>query len=100
MIASAMRQSTGRGHVVREFAEEASVLSRWLGRDVAEGLGGVIPVWTAFRFRDAAVFEPDGSEGRMYLVRGETVREFAVSETSIDAAYAQLTEVHALPDVA
>ena len=87
---------------MREFADEVAVLSRWLGRDVAADLGGVVPVWSAFRFRDAAVFASDSSEGagRMYLVRGEIVREFALSQGTIDQAYARLSEHDALPAVA
>jgi hypothetical protein len=87
---------------MREFVDEVTVLSRWLGRDVAADLGGVVPVWNAFRFRDAAVFEPEVSEGagRMYLVRGESVREFVLSQVTIDEAYAQLTQGDALPAVA
>ena len=59
---------------MREFVKEVGVLSRWLGRDVAAELGGVVPLWNAFRFRDAAVFAGDLSEcaGRIYLVRGES----------------------------
>lgn len=85
-----------------EFVDEITVLSRWLGRDVAADLGGVVPVWNVFRFRDAAVFAPDVSEcaRRMYLVRGQAVREFVLSEATIDAAYAQLNEGEALPAVA
>jgi hypothetical protein len=85
-----------------EFLDEITVLSRWLGRDVAADLGGPVPVWNVFRFRDATVFVPDVSEGagRMYLVRGRAVREFVPSEATIDHAYAQLSEGEALPAVA
>ena len=85
-----------------EFVDEITVLSRWLGRDVAADLGGVVPVWNVFRFRDATVFVPDVSDGagRMYLVRGQAVREFVLSEATIDDAYAQLSEGEALPAVA
>lgn len=85
-----------------EFVDEITVLSRWLGRDVAADLGGVVPVWNVFRFRDAAVFVPDIAEGAgpMYLVRGQAVGEFVPSEATIDAAYAQLSEGEALPAVA
>ena len=87
---------------MREFVDEITVLSRWLGRDVAADLGGVVPVWNVFRFRDATVFVPDVSEGagRMYLVRGRAVREFVLSEATIDDVYAQLSEAEALPAVA
>jgi len=81
---------------VREFADELVVLSRWLGREVARDLTagptGALPVWSAFRFRDAAVFqleEPD-REQRMYLVRGDAVRDFVVSQVPIDRVYAEL----------
>jgi len=85
-----------------EFADEITVLSRWLGRDVAADLGGVVPVWNVFRFRDATVFVPDVSEGarRMWLVRGQAVREFVLSEATIDDAYARLGAGEALPAVA
>lgn len=85
-----------------EFADEITVLSRWLGRDVAADLAGAVPVWNVFRFREAAVFVPDVSEGagRMWLVRGQAVREFVLSEATIDSAYAQLTGGEALPAVA
>lgn len=85
-----------------EFADEITVLSRWLGRDVAADLGGAVPVWNVFRFREAAVFVPDVSEGAgcMYLVRGQAVREFVLSEATIDHAYARLGEGAALPAVA
>ena len=85
-----------------EFADEITVLSRWLGRDVAADLGGVVPVWNVFRFRDATVFVPDASEdaGRMWLVRGQAVREFVLCEATIDDAYAGLSEAEALPAVA
>jgi hypothetical protein len=75
-----------------EFDDEVTVLSRWLGRDVLPDLGGVVPLWSAFRFRDATVFAPDMADGasRMYLVRGERVHEFAPSQVSIDEAYARL----------
>ena len=85
-----------------DFADEMSVLSRWLGRDVAGDQDAVVPVWTAFRFRDAAVFEldrPDGSQ-RMYLVRGNAVREFPVSQVTIDAVYAELRAGGPLPAAA
>jgi hypothetical protein len=77
---------------VLDFVDEMTVLSRWLGRDVAGDQAGVVPAWTAFRFRDAVVFEsekPDGRQ-RMYLVRGDAVREFAVSQVTIDEVYAEL----------
>ena len=81
---------------MREFADELVVLSRWLGREVAGDPGaeptGALPVWSAFRFRDAAVFqveEPD-REQRMYLVRGDAVRDFVVSQVPIDQVYADL----------
>ena len=87
---------------MREFIEEVAVLSRWLGRDIAADPGGVVPAWHAFRFRDAAVFEADAADGarRMYLVRGESVREFVRSEMTIDQAYVQLNEGDPLPAVA
>ena len=87
---------------VREFVDEVAVLSRWLGRDVAADLGGVVPLWSAFRFRDAAVFDADLSEcaGRRYLVRGEFVREFLLSQTTIDQAYSDLRPGDTLPAVA
>lgn len=77
---------------MHEFVEEVAVLSRWLGRDLAPDLIGVVPVWHAFRFRDAAVFGSDaaGSAGAMYLVRRAAVREFVPSQTTIDDAYAEL----------
>ncbi|MGY1711794.1 hypothetical protein ACI8AC_20035 [Geodermatophilus sp. SYSU D00758] len=85
-----------------EFVDEVTLLSRWLGRDVAADLSGVVPGWTAFRFRDAAVFEPDVSEcsDRRYLVRGGTVREFVASRVTIDEAYAELCGGGALTAVA
>jgi len=85
-----------------EFLDEITVLSRWLGRDVAADLSGAVPVWNVFRFRDATVFVPDVSEGAgcMYLVRGRAVREFVPSEATIDDAYAQLGAGEALPAVA
>jgi hypothetical protein len=87
---------------VREFVDEVAVLSRWLGRDVAADLGGVVPLWSAFRFRDAAVFDADLSQcaGRRYLVRGESVQEFMLSHTTIDEAYGELRQGDALPAVA
>jgi hypothetical protein len=103
MIRPAVQAFAGRGEPdVREFADEVVVLSRWLGRDITADLGGVVPVWSAFRFRDAAVFEPEasGGAGRMYLVRGESVREFLLSRVTIDEAYARLSESDPLPAVA
>lgn len=87
---------------MREFVNEVGVLSRWLGRDVAAELGGVVPVWNAFRFRDATVFTGELAEcaGRIYLVRGESVREVVLSETTIDQAYLRLGEGEVLPAVA
>ena len=87
---------------MREFVDEVAVLSRWLGRDVAADLGGVVPLWNAFRFRDATVFAADLSEcaGRIYLVRGESVREVVLSQATIDEAYTRLGEDDALPAVA
>ena len=87
---------------MREFVDEVAVLSRWLGRDVAADLGGVVPTWGAFRFRDATVFDADLSEcaGRRYLVRGQSVREFVLSQTTIDQAYSDLGQGEALPAVA
>lgn len=81
-----------------EFVDEVTVLSRWLGRDVVADLGGVVPVWNAFRFRDATVFASELSDGtdRMYLVRGDLVHEFVPSQVSIDEAYAQLDGDRAL----
>lgn len=77
---------------MREFDDEVTVLSRWLGRDVSVDLSGAVPVWSAFRFRDAAVFASEAAEwsDRMYLVRQGAVREFVVSQVTIDEAYAQL----------
>ena len=82
-----------------EFPDEVAVLSQWLGRDIAADPGGVVPVWNAFRFRDAKVFAADGADraGRMYLVRGASVHEFAISEVSIDDAYVRLSEGSPLP---
>jgi hypothetical protein len=101
MIRSAGSPERGERDV-REFANEVAVLSRWLGRDVAADLGGVVPVWHAFRFRDATVFEADQSEcaRRMFLVRGESVGECALSQMTIDEAYRRLDESDALPAVA
>lgn len=75
-----------------EFDDDVTVLSRWLGRDVVQDLGGVVPRWNAFRFRDATVFAPDDSDGAssMYLVRGDQVHPFVPSQVSIDEAYACL----------
>ncbi|GAA3158781.1 hypothetical protein GCM10010531_07670 [Blastococcus jejuensis] len=85
-----------------EFDDEVTVLSRWLGRDVVPDLDGVVPLWNAFRFRDATVFAPDATDGatRMYLVRGERVLEFVPSQVSIDEAYARLDGGGALPAAA
>lgn len=87
---------------MREFVNEVGVLSRWLHRDVAAELVGVVPLWSAFRFRDATVFAGDLSEcaGRVYLVRGESVREVVLSQTTIDEAYLLLGEEDTLPAVA
>ena len=84
---------------MREFVDEVAVLSRWLGRDVAADLGGVVPVWNAFRFRDATAFEAELSAcaGRIYLVRGESVREFVLSQATIDEVYRTLGESNAAP---
>ena len=84
------------------FVDEVAILSRWLGQDITAELTGTVPVWTAFRFRDAAVFEHDdpGSGGRMYLVRGESVCEFVPSRRSIDDAYVQLGHGGPLPTAA
>jgi hypothetical protein len=75
---------------VREFDDEMAVLSGWLGRDLTAEQAGGLPLWSAFRFRDAAVFQRDEPDQRMYLVRGDAVREFAVSQATIDAVYAEL----------
>ncbi|HEV7187281.1 MAG TPA: hypothetical protein VGN28_05250 [Blastococcus sp.] len=82
---------------MRDFSDEVAVLSRRLGRDVAAEHSGGVPVWSVFRFRDAAVFAADvaGPPDRMYLVRGSSVREFVVSQGTIDGAYAGLQEVSA-----
>ena len=85
-----------------EFVDEARVLSRRIGRDVSRASTGAVPLWNVFRFRDAVAFVPDDAEssGRMYLVRGESVREFVVSERSIDQAYAELDAIGSLSAVA
>jgi hypothetical protein len=85
-----------------EFVDEVTVLSRWLGRDVVPDLGGVVPLWSAFRFRDAMVFASDVADGasRMYLVRGDQVHEFVPSQVSIDEAYSRLDGGGALPAAA
>ena len=87
---------------MREFVDEIAVLSRWLGRDLSAELDGVVSAWHAFRFRDAAVFATNlsGGAGLMYLVRGESVREFVVSHVTIDRAYVQLDEGDGLLAVA
>jgi hypothetical protein len=87
---------------VHEFVDEVRVLSRWVGRDVSGALSGTVPGWNVFRFRDAVVFAPDDAEssGRTYLVRGEIVGEFVVSQQSIDQAYADLDGHGDLPAVA
>jgi hypothetical protein len=93
----------GRGERdVHDFVDEIAVMSRWLGRDIGGSRGEVVPVWNAFRFRDAAVFNEDAPEsaGRMYLVRGGSVFEFVRSRTSIDEAYARLSTEDALPAMA
>ena len=87
---------------MHDFVDEMTVLSRRLGRDVAGDQAGAFPTWTAFRFRDAAVFEfelPDGAQ-RMYLVRGDAVREFLVSQVTIDEVYADLDPDAPLPSAA
>lgn len=87
---------------MREFVDEVAVLSRWLGRDVAADLGGVVPAWHAYRFRDATVFEADMSECApgIYLVRGESVSELVLSQMTIDDAYSGLIDGKELPAVA
>lgn len=87
---------------MREFVDEVAVLSRWLGRDIAADLSGVVPVWHAYRFRDAAVFEADQTEcaRRIYLVRGEAMEEFVLSQMTIDEVYRKLVVGDALPAVA
>ena len=62
----------------------------------------MFPAWTVFRFRDAVVFESEVADGaqRMYLVRGDAVREFVVSQVSIDEAYAELSDGAPLPAAA
>ena len=87
----------GEGRGVGEFTAEVTVLSRWLGRDVAAERNGGVPVWSVFRFRDAVVFAADvaGRPELMYLVRGSSVREFVVSQGTIDEAYAGLIAVGA-----
>jgi hypothetical protein len=96
-------RDTGRGeHDVGDFVDQMTVLSRWLDRDVTIDLAGVVPVWAAFRFRDATVFEsdtPDGTQVR-YLVRGDAVREFVMSQVTIDEVYAGLTSEDPLPTAA
>ena len=87
---------------MHDFVDEMTVLSRWLGRDLAGDVTGPFPAWTVFRFRDAAVFEselPDGGP-RMYLVRGDAVREFVRSQGTIDEAYAELSAGGSLPAAA
>jgi hypothetical protein len=102
MLASAARSRRREERGVQDFVDEIAVMSRWLGRDIGGGVAGVVPVWNAFRFRDAAVFTEDAPEaaGRMYLVRGESVSEFVRSRTSIDEAYARLSTEDALPAMA
>jgi hypothetical protein len=94
---------SGRGeHDVHDFVDELTVLGRWLGRDLTQGQTGVLPAWTAFRFRGTAVLALDVDEnaGRMYLVRGTAVRAFLVDEESIDEAYAALRSLDPFPAVA
>lgn len=87
---------------MQEFAEDIAVLSRWLGRDVMDVRRGVVPGASAFRFRDAVVFELDVPEcwGCMYLVRGDRVLAFKLDEVPIDQAYRELDEDAALTAVA
>ena len=87
---------------MHDFVDEIAVLDRWLGRDILSAPRGVVPVWSAFRFRDAVVFQLDLPEcrGCMYLVRGAQVRQFEPSEVSIDQAYLRLGQDGALPAVA
>ena len=87
---------------MHDFVDELVVLGRWLGRDLTAEQTGVVPAWTAFRFRGTAVLALDGDEnaGRMYLVRGTAVRAFLVDEESIDEAYAALCSLDPLPAVA
>ena len=87
---------------MHEFVDEVAVLNRWLGRDVPSDPPDVVPIWSGFRFRDAAVFQLEVPQcwGRMYLVRGDRVCEFVPSEVSIDRAYLQLDEDGARPAVA
>lgn len=84
------------------FVDEVAVLSRWLGRDIAADPTGAVPVWTAFRFRDAVVFQHDDPAcgDRMYLVRDASVGEFVPSRMSIDDAYVQLGHSGPLPTAA
>ena len=87
---------------MHDFVDELAVLGRFLGRDLTRGQTGVVPAWTAFRFRETTVLALDGDEhaGRMYLVRGDAVRAFFVDEESIDEAYAALCSLDPLPAVA
>lgn len=87
---------------MHEFAEEIAVLSRWLGRDVMDVRWGVVPGASAFRFRDAVVFELEVPEcwGCMYLVRAERVLAFRLDEVPIDRAYRELAQDAPLPAVA
>ena len=87
---------------MHEFVDELAVLGRWLGRDLTGEQTGVLPAWTAFRFRDAAVLvlEEYDDVRRMYFVRGDAVRAFLVDEESIDEAYAALCTLDPLPAVA
>ena len=79
---------------MHELVDEVAVLNRWLGRDTSADPVGGLPAWSGFRFRDAVVIQLDAPQcwGRMYLVRGESVREFVPSQDSIDQAYLRLDQ--------
>ena len=87
---------------MHEFVEEIAVLNRWLGHDIPADPRAAVPSVSAFRFRDTAVFQVDAPDcwGRMFLVRGDRVRDFVPSEVSIDQAYGELDRAGELPAVA
>ena len=87
---------------MHELVDEVAVLNRWLGRVSTTDAPGELPDWSGFRFRDAVVIQLDAPDcwGRMYLVRGDAVREFVLSQDSIDQAYLRLVQDDELPVVA
>lgn len=77
-----------------KIAQARIVLRNWLLIQGEDALAATIDSWEGSSGPEASAFVPDsGRSNRMYLVRGDRVIDFALSEMSIAEAILLLDEL-------